>query len=44
MSTLLANAYVVVMDDAGTEHEGGWVLLADGLIEQVGGGGFGRKL
>src|SRR5262249_41517741 len=25
------------MDDAGTEHEGGWLLLRDGLIEAVGG-------
>ena len=38
MSTLLHNAYVVVMDDAGTEHESGWVLVADGRIEQVGSG------
>jgi 8-oxoguanine deaminase len=26
------------MDDAGTEHEDGWVLIADGLVEAVGGG------
>ncbi len=38
MSTLLHNAYVVVMDDAGTEHESGWVLVADGRIGQVGSG------
>src|SRR6476661_1888479 len=25
------------MDDAGTEHDGGWLLLRDGLIEAVGG-------
>jgi 8-oxoguanine deaminase len=35
---LLANAYVVVLDDAGTEHESGWVLVSDGLVEAVGGG------
>jgi cytosine/adenosine deaminase-related metal-dependent hydrolase len=39
VSTLFANAYVVTMDDAGTEHERGWVLAADdGLIEAVGDG------
>ena len=38
MTTLLHNAYVVVMDDVVTEHESGWVLLADGLIGQVGSG------
>jgi cytosine/adenosine deaminase-related metal-dependent hydrolase len=35
---LLANAYVATMDDAGSEHEDGWLLLRDGLIEAVGGG------
>jgi len=38
MTTLLHNAYVVVMDDAATEHESGWVLLADDLVAQVGSG------
>ena len=38
MSLLLANAYVVTMDDAGTEHENGWVLVRDGLVEAVGSG------
>jgi cytosine/adenosine deaminase-related metal-dependent hydrolase len=38
VSTLLDNAYVVAMDDAGTEHEDGWVLVADGRIGQVGSG------
>ena len=38
MTTLLHNAYVVVMDDGVTEHESGWVLLANGLIGQVGSG------
>jgi cytosine/adenosine deaminase-related metal-dependent hydrolase len=35
---LFANAYVVVMDDAGTEHEDGWVLIADRLVVATGGG------
>src|SRR5205823_674105 len=35
---LLANAYVVVMDDAGTEHEDGWVLVEDDVVESTGGG------
>src|SRR5438093_2356625 len=38
MRLLLANAYVVVMDDAGTEHESGWVLLEDGVVAQAGSG------
>jgi cytosine/adenosine deaminase-related metal-dependent hydrolase len=35
---LLANAYVVVMDDAGTEHVDGWVLVEDGRVAATGGG------
>jgi cytosine/adenosine deaminase-related metal-dependent hydrolase len=35
---LFRNAYVVVMDDAGTEHEDGWVLVEDGLVAATGGG------
>jgi len=35
---LFRNAYVVVMDDAGTEHEDGWVLVEDGLVAAAGGG------
>jgi cytosine/adenosine deaminase-related metal-dependent hydrolase len=35
---LFKNAYVVVMDDAGTEHEDGWVLVEDGLVVSTGGG------
>jgi cytosine/adenosine deaminase-related metal-dependent hydrolase len=35
---LFANAYVVVMDDAGTEHETGWVLAEDGVVAAVGAG------
>jgi len=38
VTTLLRNAHIVVMDDEGTEHEGGWVLLTDGLVGQVGSG------
>src|SRR5215210_2642888 len=38
LSTLFHNAHVVVMDDAGTEYEDGWVLMEDGLIGQVGSG------
>jgi cytosine/adenosine deaminase-related metal-dependent hydrolase len=34
---LFRNAYVVVMDDAGTEHEDGWVLVEDGLVSATGG-------
>jgi len=35
---LLANAHVVVMDDTGTEHSSGWVLVQDGLVASTGGG------
>src|SRR5437867_12081491 len=38
MTTLLVNAHVVTMDDEGTEHENGWVLLGDGLVSDVGTG------
>ena len=38
MSTLLHNAYVATMDDVGTEHEDGWIVVADGRVEDVGGG------
>jgi cytosine/adenosine deaminase-related metal-dependent hydrolase len=38
MKTLLTNAYVVTMDDAGTELTDGWILADDGLIEEVGSG------
>ena len=39
MTTLLQNAHVVTMDEAGTEHEYGWVLVADGAIGSVGDSG-----
>ena len=38
MSTLLANAHVVTMDDAGTEYEGGWILVEGGLVKDAGAG------
>jgi cytosine/adenosine deaminase-related metal-dependent hydrolase len=38
VTTLLHGGHVVVMDDAGTEHADGWVLIADGAVEAVGGG------
>jgi cytosine/adenosine deaminase-related metal-dependent hydrolase len=38
VSTLYANAYVVTMDDAGTEHDGGSLLVRDGFLEAVGAG------
>ena len=38
MTTLYANAWVVVMDDAGAEHPDGWLLVRDGFVEAVGGG------
>jgi len=36
VKTLLAHAHVVTMDDAGSEHADGWVLVAGGLVEAVG--------
>jgi cytosine/adenosine deaminase-related metal-dependent hydrolase len=35
---ILRNAYVVVMDGAGTEHENGWIQVEDGRVAAVGGG------
>jgi cytosine/adenosine deaminase-related metal-dependent hydrolase len=35
---ILSNASVVTMDDAGTEHERGWIRVEDGLIAEVGAG------
>jgi cytosine/adenosine deaminase-related metal-dependent hydrolase len=37
MSLLLGNGHVVTMDDEGSEHPDGWVLIANGRIESVGG-------
>ena len=38
MSRLLANAHVVTMDDAGTEYEGGWILVEGGHVKDAGAG------
>ena len=35
---ILGNAWIVTMDDAGTEHERGWLELEDGLVKAVGAG------
>ncbi|HEY7398669.1 MAG TPA: 8-oxoguanine deaminase [Gaiellaceae bacterium] len=35
---ILANCRVVTMDDAGTEHERGWVQIEDGLVAATGSG------
>jgi cytosine/adenosine deaminase-related metal-dependent hydrolase len=35
---ILGNAWVVTMDDAGTEHERGWIRIDEGLITEVGAG------
>jgi cytosine/adenosine deaminase-related metal-dependent hydrolase len=36
MRTLFSNAYVVTMDDAGTEIPNGWLLVDGGFVEDVG--------
>ena len=36
MKSLLATAHVVTMDDAGTEHPDGWILVEDGILAGVG--------
>jgi cytosine/adenosine deaminase-related metal-dependent hydrolase len=38
MTTLLEGAWIVTMDDAGTEYADGWVLLSGATIEAVGSG------
>jgi cytosine/adenosine deaminase-related metal-dependent hydrolase len=38
MSLLLENGWICTLDDAGTEHPDGWVLVRDGLVEAVGAG------
>jgi cytosine/adenosine deaminase-related metal-dependent hydrolase len=38
LTTLLANAHVVTMDDAGNEYENGWLLVEDGVVRDVGEG------
>jgi cytosine/adenosine deaminase-related metal-dependent hydrolase len=38
MRRVLANGWVVTMDDAGREHEQGWILVENGLVAAVGSG------
>ena len=38
MKSLLADAYVVTVDDSGTEHADGWILVEDGVVAAVGSG------
>ena len=38
MRRLLANGWIVTMDDAGTEHESGWVLVDESVVSAVGRG------
>ncbi len=35
---ILSNCWLVTMDDAGTEHERGWIRIEDGLVAEVGSG------
>jgi cytosine/adenosine deaminase-related metal-dependent hydrolase len=35
---ILENAWIVTMDDAGTEHERGWLRIEDGLVAATGAG------
>ena len=38
MRRLLQNGWIVTMDDAGTEHESGWVLVDGSVVSAVGSG------
>ncbi len=38
MRRALTNGWIVTMDDAGTEHESGWVLVESGIVAAVGDG------
>jgi cytosine/adenosine deaminase-related metal-dependent hydrolase len=38
VTALFVNAHVVTMDDGGAEHSGGWILVGDGLVQDVGAG------
>jgi cytosine/adenosine deaminase-related metal-dependent hydrolase len=38
VTRLFVNAHVVVMDDEGTEHDSGWVLVEDGVVAAIGAG------
>jgi cytosine/adenosine deaminase-related metal-dependent hydrolase len=35
---ILGNAWLVTCDDAGTEHERGWIRIEDGLVAELGAG------
>jgi cytosine/adenosine deaminase-related metal-dependent hydrolase len=35
---ILGNAWIVTMDEAGTEHRHGWVRIEDGLVAETGSG------
>ena len=35
---LLANGWIMTMDDAGTEHQSGWVLVDGSVVSAVGAG------
>ncbi len=39
---ILANCWVVTMDDAGTEHRSGWLQIEDGLVVATGSGAAAR--
>jgi cytosine/adenosine deaminase-related metal-dependent hydrolase len=36
--TTLANAHLLTLDDAGTEHDRGWIRFEDGLVAELGPG------
>ncbi|MGH3079341.1 MAG: 8-oxoguanine deaminase [Gaiellaceae bacterium] len=38
MSTLYAGGWIVTCDDGGTEHTSGWLLVEDGVVQEVGDG------
>ena len=38
MTRLFTNAWLVAMDDSGTEHESGWMLVEDGFVAATGTG------
>jgi cytosine/adenosine deaminase-related metal-dependent hydrolase len=38
VTALFVNAHVVTMDDGGAEHSGGWILVDDGVVQDVGAG------
>ena len=38
VSKTYGNGWIVTMDDAGTEHEQGWLRVEDGLVAEVGSG------